>query len=151
MKLIIRRSLPDDTAAIAKIEKEVFTDPWSEKDISSAITSAGAFCYSALGDDGELYAYLIGRTVIPEGEIYRVATLPERRRRGIAYKLLSYALKTETGKGLETVFLEVRSKNLPAIKLYSSLSFHEISKRKNYYKDPPDDAIIMMMGGGTAI
>ena len=55
-----------------------------------------------------------------------------------------YAIKTEKGKGLETLFLEVRSKNLPAMKLYSALSFKQISIRKNYYKDPPDDAIIMM-------
>lgn len=149
--MIIRRALPEDTSAIVRIEKATFSDPWSEKDINAAITDSGALCYSALGDDGELYAYVIGRTVIPEGEIYRVATVSERRKRGIAYKLLSYALKTEMSRGLETVFLEVRSQNLPAIKLYSSLSFYEIGRRRGYYKNPPDDAIIMMMGGVTTI
>ena len=84
---------------------------------------------------------------IPEGEIYRVATSPERRQRGIAYRLMTYAIKTERGRGLENLFLEVRSKNLPAIKLYTSLSFQKISERKNYYKDPSDDAIVMMMSG----
>ena len=101
-------------------------------------------CYTALGDDGRLYAYVLGRTIAPEGEIYRVATTPEQRGRGIAFRLMTYAIKTEKGNGLENLFLEVRSKNLPAMKLYRALSFIEIGVRKNYYKDPPDDAILMM-------
>ena len=60
---------------------------------------------------------------------------------------MTYAIKTEKGNGLETLFLEVRSKNTPAIKLYNSLSFKKISERKNYYKDPVDDALIMMLSG----
>lgn len=108
-------------------------------------------CYTALGDDGILYAYVLGRTIAPEGEIYRVATAPERRGRGIAYRLMTYAIKTEKGRGLETLFLEVRSKNLPAIKLYNSLSFKKISERKNYYKDPSDDALIMMLSGEPTV
>ncbi|MBO5878936.1 MAG: ribosomal protein S18-alanine N-acetyltransferase [Clostridia bacterium] len=146
--MIIRRSLPTDAKYIAALEEEIFSDPWSETDIMTAITSSGAMCYSALGDDGELYAYLIGRMILPEGEIYRVATLPSRRQRGIAHRLLSYALKTEMGHGLETVFLEVRSKNIAARKLYSSLYFTDAGIRKNYYKNPPDDAIIMLRTSG---
>ena len=150
--MIIRRTVPADLAAIYKLESAVFTgDAWSEKDLSAVITSSGAMCFSALGDDGELYGYTIGRIIAPEGEIYKVAVLPERQGKGIAYRLLSYALKTERGRGLETVFLEVRSQNLAAIKLYRSLCFKEIGRRKNYYKNPTDDAIIMMMGGGINI
>lgn len=145
--MIIRRSLPSDSLAIALLEKEIFSDAWNEKDIASLISTSGAMCYTALGDDGILYAYVLGRTIAPEGEIYRVATAPERRGRGIAYRLMTYAIKTEKGNGLETLFLEVRSKNTPAIKLYNSLSFKKISERKNYYKDPVDDALIMMLSG----
>ena len=142
--MIIRRSLPSDAAAIAELEKEIFSDPWCEKDVAAAISVSGAMCYTALGDDGRLYAYVLGRTIAPEGEIYRVATTPEQRGRGIAFRLMTYAIKTEKGNGLENLFLEVRSKNLPAMKLYRALSFIEIGVRKNYYKDPPDDAILMM-------
>ncbi len=146
--MIIRRSLPADASKIAELEATVFSDPWSREDITSAITCSGSMCYTALGEDGELYAYLIGRTILPEGEIYRVATLPKKRRRGIAYRLLSYAIKTEMGRGLETLFLEVRSENLAARRLYASLSFSEIGIRKNYYKNPPDDAIVMLKSSG---
>ena len=79
--MIIRRSLPSDASAIALLEKEIFSDAWNEKDIASLISTSGAMCYTALGDDGILYAYVLGRTIAPEGEIYRVATAPERRGR----------------------------------------------------------------------
>ena len=142
----IRRAIPNDAPKIAEIESDIFSDPWSVKDVLSTITSSGAMCYVATSDTGELLSYVIGRIIAPEGEIYRVATVPDARRRGIAYRLIDYALKTEKGHGLESVFLEVREKNVPARNLYKSYGFMEIGVRKNYYKDPTDDAIIMLLG-----
>ena len=101
--------------------------------------------YTALDGD-EPIAYIIGQKIVPEGEIYRIAVHPERRQRGIGYRLLSYGMKTEAGQGVETVFLEVRSKNAPAIALYKAYGFTEYGKRKNYYQNPSDDAVIMMLG-----
>lgn len=140
----IRRSLPGDAHEIALAEASVFTDPWSEGDIISTISTEGAMCYTALSD-GEVIAYLLGRQIAPEGEIYRIATLPNHRRRGIAYRLLDYAVKCERGRGLESLFLEVREKNEAAISLYSSYGFQKIAIRKNYYKNPTDNAIIMLL------
>ena len=140
----IRRAIADDSMPIARAEAEIFPDPWSHTDVLNTISSSGSMCYVATSDDGELYAYVLGRTVIPEGEIYRIATREPYRSRGIAYRLLDYALKTERGRGLESIFLEVREKNIPARKLYTAYGFHEIGIRKNYYRDPHDNAILMM-------
>ena len=140
----IRRSLPKDAQKIASAEAEIFTDPWSEKDILFAISTEGSMCYT-VEKDSEVIAYLIGRQIAPKGEIYRIATLPSHRRRGIAHRLLDYATKCERGRGLESLFLEVREKNAPARKLYSSYGFREIGIRKNYYKNPDDNAIIMLL------
>ena len=139
----IRRARPDDATAIAEMEEKTFSDPWGVKDIFSYVCSESGMCYTAL-IDGEVVGYIIGRKVIPEGEIYRVAVREDKRQRGIGYRLLSYALKTEGGLGVETVFLEVRSKNAAARRLYLSYGFKEISIRKNYYQNPPDDAVIMI-------
>ena len=49
------------------------------------------------------------------------------------------------GRGLETTFLEVRSKNAPALALYRAYGFEEVGVRKGYYKNPDDDAIIMLL------
>lgn len=139
----IRRSLPRDAEEIATLENEIFPDPWSDTDITSLISVEGSMCYTALSD-GKVIGYLIGRQIPPEAEIYRIATAPSHRRRGVAYRLLDYSVKTERGRGLESLFLEVRERNLPARNLYTSYGFREIGVRKNYYKNPDDNAIIML-------
>jgi ribosomal-protein-alanine N-acetyltransferase len=146
-----RRSRPDDAPAIRELELEYFSDPWSERDIFSAISTEGAMCYSAVGDDGSLVAYVIARLIAPEAEIYRVAVRTDKRRRGIGYRLLDYAIKTERGRGLESVFLEVRESNVPARNLYRAHGFREISLRKNYYHNPTENAVIMFKGNSSLI
>lgn len=139
----IRRAHPDDATAIAEMEVNIFGDPWGKKDIFSYICSDTGMCFSAL-DGGEVIGYIIGRKIPPEGEIYRIAVRPDRRQRGVGYRLLSYALKTERGSGVETVFLEVRESNIPARALYRAYGFNEISIRKNYYQNPTENAVIMI-------
>ena len=73
-----------------------------------------------------------------------MAVRDEYRQRGIAYRLLDYAVKTSRGKGLESLFLEVRSENLPAIKLYRAYGFEEVGRRRGYYRNPTDEAIVML-------
>ena len=138
-----RRSVPQDATGIAKLEDEIFNDAWSYRDVQDLICTEGSMCFTAI-EDGEVIAYVIGRLIAPEGEIYRVAVTPRKRQRGIGYRLLDYAVKTSKGQGLERLFLEVRSRNLPAVKLYTAYGFKQIAVRKNYYKNPQDDALIML-------
>ena len=140
----IRRATPSDVDAIALIESEIFPDPWTKEAILSTVSTEGAMCYVAIRDE-KVAAYILGRMILPEGEIYRIATKTEYRRRGIAYRLLDYAVKEEKEIGLETLFLEVREGNAPARALYSSYGFSDVSIRKNYYKDPTENAIIMLL------
>jgi ribosomal-protein-alanine N-acetyltransferase len=141
----IRRSKPDDATKIAEMEEKYFSDSWQKKDIFSYVCSEDGMCFTAL-ENGEPIAYLIGRIIAPEAEIYRIAVDENHRRRGVGYRLLSYALKTERGRGLEATFLEVRKKNIAARRLYLAYGFREIGERKNYYKNPPDDAVLMLLG-----
>ena len=140
----IRKATPDDSMKISLLEEEIFPDPWSYRDVLTTISSNGALCFVATSDEGELLAYVIGRCIMPEGEIYRIATKPEYRKRGIAYRLLDFAIKTARGAGLESVFLEVRESNVAARNLYRAYGFSEIGVRKNYYKEPVENAVLMM-------
>ena len=137
------RSFPDDATGIAAIEAATFPDPWDYRSVMDLITAEGSMCFTAR-EGGRVVAYVIGRLIAPEGEIYRVAVDEKYRRRGIAYRLLDYAVKTSRGKGLESLFLEVRSQNAAAISLYRAYGFTEIGRRRGYYRDPTDDAIVML-------
>jgi ribosomal-protein-alanine N-acetyltransferase len=141
----IRRARPDDATRIAEIEESVFPDPWQKKDIFSYVCSEDGMCFVAT-EGGSVVAYLVGRLIAPEGEIYRIAVDERFRQRGIGYRLLSFSMKTERGRGLETVFLEVRKSNIPARKLYRAYGFREIGERKNYYRNPTENAILMLLG-----
>ena len=141
----IRLAKPHDSAGIAELEKQCFDDSWCDRDILSYICSETSMCYVAIRD-GILAGYMLGRKILPEGEIYRIAVKEELRCRGIGYRLLTHALDEEGNLGVETVFLEVREKNTVARGLYLSAGFEEISVRKNYYKNPDDNAIIMIKG-----
>lgn len=139
-----KRATAFDSPGISALENEIFPDPWSCRAITDCICTEGAMCFVAKDERG-IVAYVLGRLIAPEGEIYRVAVRPESRKRGIGYRLLDYSVKTSRGAGLESLFLEVRSKNTAAINLYSAYGFKRIGTRKNYYKNPDDDAILMLL------
>lgn len=141
----IRPVFPADVAALASMERACFSDPWGEEDIRALVTSDLAFCRLALSD-GVPVGYLLGRLIAPEGELLRIATAPDKRRRGVAARLLAAALPAWKDAGAGSVYLEVRASNLPARALYRDAGFADIGIRKNYYRQPTEDACLMMYG-----
>ena len=71
-------------------------------------------------------------------DLLNIIVKPEFQNQGIGSILLKYIINNKEDK---KIMLEVRSKNINAIKLYQKYDFKIINIRKNYYKD--DDAIIM--------
>ena len=71
-------------------------------------------------------------------DLLNIIVKPEYQNQGIGSVLLKYIIDNKQEK---KIMLEVRSKNINAIKLYQKYDFKIINIRKNYYKD--DDAIIM--------
>ena len=91
--------------------------------------------------DGKIVGYALGRVVADEAELLKICVLKEWRKRGIAEKMLGSLLGKMREKGAAACFLEVRSKNTPALALYQKLGFEKIALRRNYY--PDDDAVVM--------
>lgn len=71
-------------------------------------------------------------------DLLNIIVKPEFQNQGIGSILLKYIIDNKQDK---KIMLEVRSKNINAIKLYQKYDFKIINIRKNYYKN--DDAIIM--------
>lgn len=65
--------------------------------------------------------------------------------KGVASCLLEKLIQYGKENNIEKIFLEVRSSNLKAIKLYKKYNFKQISIRKNYYKDTNEDALIYIL------
>lgn len=131
-----------DIPAIAVLEQECFSHPWSEASLTACLQNGRSVLLTAKEGD-TLLGYLGMEYVLDEGSITNVAVFPAYRRRGIAAALLEALLQKARELALATVTLEVRAGNSPAIALYQKYGFLPVGRRKNYYNDPTEDAILM--------
>jgi ribosomal-protein-alanine N-acetyltransferase len=103
--------------------------------------------------DGEVVGYVMCRIefgfsdfgfsgFIKKGHIVSIAVMPEHRRRGIGYALVSKALEGMRLYNARQAFLEVRVSNMPAINLYKKLGFEVVKIIRGYYSDG-EDAYVM--------
>jgi len=138
--LEIRKAQENDIAEIAALERECFSDPWSEESLRD---TAGTLTLVATEGSG-VAGYIITRCVAGEAELFRICVKSEARRKGTGRLLLESGLEAARADGAEKMFLEVRSQNAPARALYTSAGFAEAGLRKGYYSDPVDDAVIMI-------
>jgi ribosomal-protein-alanine N-acetyltransferase len=82
---------------------------------------------------------------VGEAEVLRVATDQKSKRAGYADKLLGYSVDFLKERGIDSLFLEVRSDNFPAKKLYEKYGFQKIAVRKKYYGGELDAEIYKLI------
>ena len=128
-------------SGVAKIEQECFSQPWSEKALEILLSDNAVAVVAVL--DGEVVAYAGMTSVLDEGQITNVATLPSCRRRGLARAVLEELIARAKVNGISSIFLEARVSNVPALSLYESLGFCRIGMRRRFYSAPVEDAVLM--------
>jgi ribosomal-protein-alanine N-acetyltransferase len=62
------------------------------------------------------------------------------RGRGLAGKKNDLHQRRHAGYGVNSVFLEVDERNLPARRLYAGVGFREVGRRPNYYAESGEQA-----------
>ena len=138
----IRELRAEDVPAVARIEAEVFSEPWTERDFLEMVETDYAHYFVAEEND-EIAGYCGLRKMAGEGEITNVAVKPSFRRKGIGRKLMEHLLTEAPACGIGDCTLEVRAGNRSAISLYESLGFHTEGIRPGFYTKPREDALIM--------
>ncbi len=128
-------------SAIAELERECFSAPWSESTIKSAMETGTEFFVAAKGK--KVCGYVGVSCVLDEGYITNIAVTKGQRKKGIGTALLNRVFSLARDQKLSFVSLEVRESNQNAISLYTSLGFKEEGKRKNFYDNPKEDALIL--------
>jgi ribosomal-protein-alanine N-acetyltransferase len=104
------------------------TRPWSESEYKILLsTDTIRFFYVENG-------FLVGRLIGPDAEILNVIVHPKYRRLGKARYLIDKFEKKAKEEGSSKCFLEVAESNSRANKLYQSLNYLSVGKRKNYYE-----------------
>ncbi len=138
----VRAMTEADVKAVAEIEKECFSQPWSEDGIGQELFNDSARFFVA-EKMGKAVGYMGMHIVLDECYIANVAVLPSHRRQGIAQKLLTNALLKAESEGCSFISLEVRVSNIKAIGLYEKNGFERMGERKNFYQSPTENALIM--------
>jgi ribosomal-protein-alanine N-acetyltransferase len=140
MSVLIESMVAADAQRCAELEHLLFNgdDPWSPEAFLEAMTAGHH--YLSAREDGSLIGYAGLVRAGREAEIHTLAVDPAYQRRGIGRALLQALLAHAAGT---TVFLEVRTDNEPAIRLYRSEGFDVIGTRRGYYRPSGADAFTM--------
>lgn len=143
MNLYIRKMTVEDVPAVVELDQNSFSLPWPERSFRFELSDNPASRCWVAEMDGRVVGMLVAWIFVDEAHIATIATHPDYRRRGIARKLLAYALQSAMREGAQSSFLEVRESNLPAQDMYRKFGYVEVGRRKRYYKDNDEDAILM--------
>lgn len=127
---------------VAALEKECFSDPWSQRSVASELENPLAL-WLVWEEDGQVLGYVGSQTVLDETDMMNVAVSAQARRRGIAQALVEALVIRLKQRGSRCLTLEVRASNAPAICLYKKLGFRQVGRRPNYYSHPKEDGLIL--------
>lgn len=140
-KYSIRPMEKGDISAVAEIEKQCFSSPWSEEAISDSFDN-GTMFFVAENKNGVI-GYSGVQITLDEAYVYNIATSPFFRGFGVGTALTEKLSDCAKEKGASFISLEVRESNQTAISIYEKIGFKEVGKRKNFYSSPREDGIIM--------
>jgi len=80
--------------------------------------------------------------LIRKGHVVSIAVLPQGRRKGVAYALMTRAIEGMQYYKAKLCYLEVRVTNAPGVSLYKKLGFEASRTIHGYYSDG-EDAYVM--------
>lgn len=142
---IVRAMNREDIAAVAELERQIFSRPWSEQGFLDALEHPDTIFLVAEETD-RISGYIGMYLAVDEGEITNVAVAPDARRRGIGQELLLQMKREAKHHAITRLILEVRLSNAAAIALYEKNGFSIAGVRKGFYECPKEDAYIMICG-----
>lgn len=145
--MLIKTMTMEHVEAVAEIERQCFSQPWSQKSLEDSIQLEDTLfliCEDCDAQGKKQVAGYVGAYLCSDiAEITNVAVSPEWRKRGCAMELIRTLQKSPALGTKEKILLDVRISNHPAIALYEKMGFEKIAQRKNFYEHPTEDAYTM--------
>ena len=132
-----------DVEEVLTIEQSVCSHPWTSNIFKDCIR-VGYHCW-VCKEQSQTVGYMIFSTAVEEMHILNIAIHPEWQRMNLGTLLLQQAEEQARNSNTLKSFLEVRSSNKAAIRLYLKQGYEEIGLRKGYYPshEGREDAIVM--------
>ena len=144
-KFVFREISLGDLDGIVQIERAVNPFPWGEEALRDTIASSGHHLMSLR--EGRAVGFLLSSFVLDEAQLLLIGVSPDWQGVGVGGQLLKELIHRSQDQGQKLIYLEVRSGNERAIRLYRSLGFIDIGVRRDYYPGlvGREDAIVMSL------
>lgn len=140
MEFTLTKMEAEHIRQIAALEKECFSEPWSENALAEELENENSHFLVAVSD--AVMGYIGVQEICGEAYITNVAVFGEYRKLGIGRELLRAACDGAKSRNCEFITLEVRESNVPAKTLYESEGFEKAGIRKNFYSAPAENGVI---------
>jgi len=142
---LIRRLGPDDIDRVYQIELLAYPFPWTRGLFVECLRAGYAFFGLQIGK--QLAGYTIFNWAAGEAHLLNLCIHPEWQHRGYGSLLLEYTIAHAARNGNDAIYLEVRTSNKRAARLYRNRGFRVIGSRRSYYQsgDGREDAIVMRL------
>ena len=135
----------EDLPGILKLEGELFPgDSWPLEEFLYEFDQNPFSFLFVEEEEGVILGYLDYWILYENAQLCNIAVRKEAQRKGIGRKLLNYCIEQVSDAGCEFLSLEVRTSNLPAIRLYESFGFIDAAVRKNYYENGEDARLMVL-------
>lgn len=131
-----------DIDAVARLEKECFSSPWSKASLRESLSQPYVVFVVATVEE-KVVGYGGIYIVNDDGEITNIAVTGSMRGRGVGKMLLEKINEECEKRQVKAIVLEVRESNEVAIGLYEKMGYSRIGIRKNFYDKPRENALIM--------
>jgi ribosomal-protein-alanine N-acetyltransferase len=144
----IARLREADLRRCVELERALFPgdDPWNLSIFRSEVRAPAHHYFGAYAADGTLIGYaglaVAGTPPDLETSVHTIGVDPGWQGQGVGTTLLRTLLAIADDVAAP-VFLEVRTDNQPAIKLYEAHGFVRLGLRKRYYQPSNADAYTM--------
>ena len=141
MNVEIKRMFLSDLEEIHHILVSDFDDFWNYSLLKDELENSNSK-YIVAKSNNEIIGFAGIKIFIDTADIMNIVVKKSWRNHGVGSLLLDNLIFLCKNLHLNSLSLEVNSKNISAINLYKKFEFNQIHIRKNYYKD--SDAIIML-------
>ena len=133
-----------DLARVLEIEVDLFpVDAWSEDLFLGELAEVSiSRDVSVATLDSEIVGYASFRYVGKQGDVNTVAVASDQQGKGIGTALMNWLESQAALRNVREIFLEVRSDNEAAIKMYDARGYERIDIRRNYYGNTIDANIM---------
>jgi ribosomal-protein-alanine N-acetyltransferase len=140
----LRKMCEIDLPTILRNEQAAYTHPWSQQIFQDCL-KVGYCCQTLVLNEQPIGHAVLAHSA-DQADLLNLCVAPDWQGNGFGRYLLRHMLHLARSFQIDTVFLEVRISNQPAINLYESAGFCETGQRRGYYPEGPngrEDALIL--------